>query len=261
MANADERLEGKTALVTGSGHGIGRQIALKLADRGAYVVATDLNGETAGEVAEEIGEAVGSGRAHAVEMDVTDLERVQHVIDETVADRGALDILINDAGIWFPKFFLESTPEEWRKEVDVCFFGVVHCTRVALPHMVDQGGGRIVSIASDAGRVGEKRQAVYSGAKAGVIGFSKAIAREYGRYNITVNCVAPGLTMNSPEMAESFGQRAGELRSVYPLYRGESEPPLGQPSDVAGAVAFLASDDAAWVTGQTISVSGGYSMA
>ncbi|MEE8422497.1 MAG: SDR family NAD(P)-dependent oxidoreductase [Dehalococcoidia bacterium] len=258
MVNADGiQLKGRTALVTGSGHGIGRQIALKLAERGAYVVITDLDGDTASQVADEI----GASQARAAQMDVTDLDRVQQVIDETVADRGALDILVNDAGIWFPKFFLESTPEEWRKEMDVCFFGVVHCIRAALPQMVERGEGRIVSIASDAGRVGEKRQAVYSGAKAAVIGFSKAIAREYGRYNITVNCVAPGLTMNSPEMAESFGQRAGALRSAYPLFRGESGPLLGQPADVAGAVAFLASDDAAWVTGQTLSVSGGYSMA
>ena len=251
MADTDGiQLEGKTALVTGSGRGIGRQIALKLAERGAYVVVADLDGGTASQVAQE----------RAAQMDVTDLERVQQVVDETVADRGALDILVNDAGVWFPKFFLESTPEEWRKEMDVSFFGVVHCVRAALPQMVERGHGRIVSIASDAGRVGEKRQAVYSGAKAAVIGFSKAIAREYGRYNITVNCVAPGLTMNSPEMAESMGQRGGELRSVYPLFRGESQPPLGQPADVAGAVAFLVSDDAAWVTGQTLSVSGGYSM-
>lgn len=257
MADTDGiQLEGKTALVTGSGRGIGRQIALKLAERGAYVVVADLDGGTASQVAQEI----GAGQARAAQMDVTDLERVQQVVDETVADRGALDILVNDAGVWFPKFFLESTPEEWRKEMDVSFFGVVHCVRAALPQMVERGHGRIVSIASDAGRVGEKRQAVYSGAKAAVIGFSKAIAREYGRYNITVNCVAPGLTMNSPEMAESMGQRGGELRSVYPLFRGESQPPLGQPADVAGAVAFLVSDDAAWVTGQTLSVSGGYSM-
>ncbi|HJM76055.1 MAG TPA: SDR family oxidoreductase [Dehalococcoidia bacterium] len=257
MADSDNiRLEGKTALVTGSGHGIGREIVLKLAERGAYVVATDIDGKTASEVAEEI----GSNQARAVQMDVTDLDHVQDVVDQTVADREALDILVNDAGIWFPKFFLESTPEEWRKETDVSFFGVIHCMRAVLPHMIEQGNGRIVSLASDAGRVGEKRQAVYSGAKAGVIGFSKAIAREYGRYNITVNCVAPGLTMNSPEMNESFRERAAQLRSAYPLYRGESGPVLGQPEDIAGAVAFLASDDAAWITGQTLSVSGGYSM-
>lgn len=252
-------LQGKTAFVTGAGRGIGREIVLKLASRGAHTVIADLNGDNAASVAEEIKRAGGS--ASSVQLDVTRLDEVQAAFDGVVKDQGRLDILVNDAAVWFPKFFLQSTPEEWHTEMNVCFFGVVHTTRAALPHMVERNYGRIVNIASGAGRVGEKRQAVYSGAKGAVIAFSKAISREYSRNNITVNCVAPGMTLSSPQMAAMMtGERAAELKTFYPLFRGEGHPPLGQPTDIAAAVAFLASDDASWVTGQTLSVDGGYSM-
>ena len=245
-------LDGKVALVTGAGSGIGRAIALSLASEGARLVATDMQGDRAQATAAEA--VNGGAEAIGATLDVTQYEQARTVVQEAVQRFGRLDVLVNCAGAWRIGLFMDMQPEDWAFEINVCLMGVVNCTRAALDPMMAQQSGKIVNISSDAGRVGEFRQAVYSGAKAGVIGFAKAVAREMGRYNIHVNCVCPGYTktpategMLTPELEE-------RIAKGYPLRK------LGLPEDIAKVVTFLASDGASYITGQTISVSGGYSM-
>ncbi len=245
-------LDRKVALVTGAGSGIGRAIALSLASEGARLVATDMQGDTAEATAAEA--AKRGAEAIGATLDVTQYEQARTVVQEAVQRFGRLDVLVNCAGAWRIGLFMDMQPEDWAFEINVCLMGVVNCTRAALDPMMAQQSGKIVNISSDAGRVGEFRQAVYSGAKAGVIGFAKAVAREMGRYNIHVNCVCPGYTktpategMLTPELEE-------RIAKGYPLRK------LGLPEDIAKVVTFLASDGASYITGQTISVSGGYSM-
>ena len=248
----DLGLHEKIAVVTGAGSGIGRAIALSLAGEGACVVAADLQGAAAETVAAEI---TRSGRmATGVALDVTQYPQVRTTMQQLLQRFGRVDVLVNCAGAWRVNLFVDSQPEDWAFEVNVCFLGVVHCTRAVLDAMVAQRSGKIVNISSDAGRVGEVRQAVYSGAKAAVIGFSKAVAKEMGRYNIHVNCVCPGFT-KTPATADRLTPDMEErIVQFYPLRK------LGTPEEVARVVTFLASDGAGHVTGQTISVSGGYSM-
>jgi 2-hydroxycyclohexanecarboxyl-CoA dehydrogenase len=246
----DLGLRDKVALVTGAGSGIGRAIALSLAGEGVRLVATDLQEETARATAA----TAGGSEALGLPLNVTDSGQVQAVVQQVVQRFGRIDVLVNCAGAWRVNLFVDSQPQDWTFEVNVCFMGVVHCTRAVLDPMMAQQSGKIVNISSDAGRVGEVRQAVYSGAKAAVIAFSKAVAKEVGRYNIHVNCVCPGYT-RTPATAEQLTPEV-EARIVrfYPLRK------LGVPEDVAKVATFLASDGASHITGQTLSVSGGYSM-
>jgi 2-hydroxycyclohexanecarboxyl-CoA dehydrogenase len=242
------RLEGKKALVTGGASGIGAATAARLAAEGAEVWVGDLNVEGAEKVAGEIA-------GHAVELDVTDLDAAR----STVAAIGDLHVLVNNAGMDNFGFFVYVTQEQWRQTLDINLGGVMNCTHAVLPGMQERGYGRIVNIASEAGRVGSKGSAAYSAAKAGVIGFTKAIAREAARYNVTANAIAPGpietpLLMGAKEFGE-IGEKVIEtMRSSTQMGR------LGQPEEVAAAVAFLASDDASYVTGETLGVSGGLGM-
>lgn len=248
----DLGLRDKVAIVTGAGSGIGQAITLSLAGEGARVVATDLRGDTAEATAAE---AVNSGvEALGLALNVTDYPQVQAMVRQVVQRFGRVDVLVNCAGAWRVNLFVDSQPEDWAFEVNVCFLGVVNCTRAVLDAMMAQQGGKIVNIASDAGRVGEVRQAVYSGAKAAVIGFSKAVAKEMGRYHIHVNCVCPGFTKTPATTERLDPETEARIVKFYPLRK------LGLPEDVAKVVTFLASDGASHVTGQTISVSGGYSM-
>ena len=243
------RLEGKKALVTGGASGIGAAIARRLAAEGADVTIGDLNLEAATEVAGEI-----SGLA--IELDVTDLGSAQAAVESAGAP---IDILVNNAGTDEFGFFAQTTPEQWDKVIGVNLRGVLNCTYAALPGMQEAGYGRMVNIASEAGRVGSKGSAVYSAAKGGVIAFMKVIARENGRYNVTANSIAPGpietpLLMGAKEFGE-IGEKVIEtMKDATQMKR------LGQPDEVAAAVAFLASDDAAYVTGETLGVSGGLGM-
>ena len=247
----DLGLGDKIALVTGAGSGIGRAIALSLAGEGVRLVATDMREETAAATAAA---TAGGVEALGLGLDVTDYGQAQAVVQQAVQRFGRVDILVNCAGAWRVNLFVDSQPEDWAFEVNTCFMGVVHCTRAVLDGMIAQQSGAIVNIASDAGRVGEVRQAVYSGAKAAVIAFSKAVAKEVGRYNIHVNCVCPGFT-RTPATAERLTpDLEARIVRLYPLGR------LGLPEDVAKAVTFLASDSASHITGQTLSVSGGYTM-
>jgi 2-hydroxycyclohexanecarboxyl-CoA dehydrogenase len=248
----DLGLRDKVAVVTGAGSGIGQAIALSLAGEGARVVAADLQGDTAAATATAVKQQ--GGTALGLALDVTNYAQAQAVVQQVVEQFGRIDVLVNCAGAWRVNLFVDSQPADWAFEVNVCFMGVVHCTRAVLEPMMAQQRGKIVNIASDAGRVGEVRQAVYSGAKAAVIGFSKAVAKEVGRYNIHVNCVCPGFT-KTPATSERLTPDLEErIVKFYPLRK------LGVPEDVAKVVTFLASEGASHVTGQTISVSGGYSM-
>jgi 2-hydroxycyclohexanecarboxyl-CoA dehydrogenase len=243
------RLEGKKALVTGGASGIGAAIARRLAAEGADVTIGDLNLEGAAEVAGEI-----SGLS--IELDVTDLGSAQAAVDSAGPP---IDILINNAGTDEFGFFSQTTPEQWEKVIAVNLKGVLNCTYAALPGMQEAGYGRIVNIASEAGRVGSKGSAVYSAAKGGVIAFTKVMAREGARFAITANAIAPGpietpLLMQARELGE-IGEKVIETMKAGTQLRR-----LGQPEEVAAAVAFLASDDASYVTGETLGVSGGLGM-
>lgn len=258
----DLGLTDKIALVTGAGQGMGRGIALALANEGCHVLINDLNIEAARKVSGEV-EAVGR-RSSAYQADVSNSEHVSRMFGAILKDYPVLDILVNGAGIGDSTPFAESTREEWDRVLGVCLHGTLNCTREALPGMIARNSGKIVSIVSDAGRIGEPGLAIYSAAKAGIIGFSKAMAKEVGRHHINVNCVSPGATLTDHirEMYNTmkaklgdaaFDERQRKVLRKYPLGR------LGEVEDIASAVCFLASDRASWITGQTLSVSGGYS--
>jgi 2-hydroxycyclohexanecarboxyl-CoA dehydrogenase len=248
------KLKDKVAIVTGGGQGIGRAIALELAGEGAKVCVADLNPETAQKTAAEI--MAMQKEAIAVKTDVTDLGQCEAMVKETIAAFGSVDIIVNNVGWDKMEPFMNSEPATWDKVIAINLRGPINCFRAVLPAMIERKYGRIVSISSDAGRVGSSGEAVYSGAKGGIIAFSKTVAREVARYGITVNCVAPGPT-DTPLFAAVAGDNpaiAEGLKKAIPLRR------LAQPEDIAGAVGFFASDKASYVTGQVLSVSGGLNM-
>ncbi len=230
--------------MTGGASGIGAAIAARLAAEGAEVWVGDIDTEGAERVA-------GGVNGHAVELDVTELDSAKAA--------GALDILVNNAGTDEFGFFTYTTPEQWQRLIAINLVGVFNCTHAALPGMQEAKYGRILSISSEAGRVGSKGSAVYSATKGAVVGFMKAIARENARYGITANSIAPGpietpLLMGAKEFGE-IGEKVIEtMKSATQMGR------LGQPEEVAAAAAFLVSDDATYVTGETLGVSGGLGM-
>jgi 2-hydroxycyclohexanecarboxyl-CoA dehydrogenase len=249
------RLAGRVAFVTGGASGIGRAIARALARDGARVAVADLDAEGARRVVAEIQGA--GGNAVAQPLDITDVAAVDSSVDGVAAHWGGLHVLVNCAGWDRPMPFVETTPEFWERILAVNLKGPLACTRAALRHMVKADYGKIVSIASDAGRVGSSGEAVYSAAKGGLIAFTKTVAREVARHHINVNCVCPGPSdtpLFQKEFAEKSPKLAESLKRVIPWGR------LGVPDDVAPAVVFLASDDAGFITGQTLSVSGGLTM-
>ncbi len=228
-------LSGKTAIVTGGAAGIGAAIVARFKAEGTRVIVFDLNGDP--------------------KVDITDYAAVQ----KAVAAAGPVDILVNNAGWDMFKPFLKTDPAFWQKILSINLTGALNLLHNVLPGMVERGGGKVVNIASDAGRVGSSGEAVYSACKGGIIAITKTLARELASKGVRLNTVCPGLTETG--MLESFMQGAGnpdKLREAYtravPIGR------LGKPEDIAGAVLFLASDDADFITGQTISVSGGLTM-
>ena len=175
------------------------------------------------------------------------------MVDRVVGEFGRLDILVNNAGVAIRRRFNETTPEEWRRQIDVCLYGAIHCAHAALPHLQAAGGGRIICLVGDSSRVGESGLAIVAAARAGVIGLVKSLAKEYGRFAVTANAVSLGLVETDHDRAWVEANRETLVR-LYPLRR------LGQAGDVAPMVALIASDRGGWITGQVISISGGYSM-
>lgn len=258
-------LSGKVALVTGAGQGVGRQIALHFAQHNAKaVIVNDYNVNRANETANLLSQANNDVELMAVQADVSKWDSVQGMVDQGIKKFGRIDILVNNAGNAGPatsdvmttqKQFMETTPEEWDQWIGVNYYGPMYTCRAVLPSMVSNQYGRIVNIISDAGRVGEPKLVVYSGAKAGAAGFTRGLAREVSRHNITANCVALS-TINTPGVA-SFTENEEILKKMlkkYPIKR------IGVPEDAANVVLFLSSDASSWVTGQTYPVNGGYSF-
>jgi 2-hydroxycyclohexanecarboxyl-CoA dehydrogenase len=267
-------LQGKVAMVTGGGQGVGRRLCLDFAAEGVTVLVNDLFAERAETVVGEIRQA--GGKAVPMVCDITQYEAVESALQKALEAAGeqSVDILVNNAGVTperrakggVPPAFLDMPMEDWRKVVDLNVYGVMYCCRAVLPGMRAKGGGKIVSIMSEAGRIGEAGLAVYSGAKAAILGFSKAIAREHGRDSINVNVVALGAVSHEgiangalhPDATPENDERLRKMLKVYPIARGLNR--LSRPEDVSGAVLYLASSRADYVTGQSLGVSGGYAM-
>ena len=255
---AKRALAERIALVTGGGGGIGRAISLALAAEGRAVAVADLREDAAAAVAEGVERA--SGTALAVALDVTDGDSVGAAVERVTAELGPVDILVNNAGWDELRPFLETDEAFWDRVIEINFKGCLRLTRRVLGGMVDRRFGRLVNIGSDAGRVGSSLESVYSGAKGGVIAFTKTIAREVAGAGVTANAVCPGPTRTPMlEGMAASGEKAERL--VASLERAVPMRRLGEPEDVAAAVAFLASERAGYITGQTLSVSGGLTMA
>jgi len=249
------KLQGMTAIVAGGGRGIGRALVLALAREGAQVAVADILGENAETVKREV--EAGGGKALALQVDLTNRAEVNRMVEGVLAATGRLDILVNNAGWDKLEPFLDSAEETWEKVLAVNFKSVLYACKAALPAMVAQNKGKIISISSDAGRVGSSGEAVYAGAKAAIIAFSKSLAREVARYQINVNVVCPGLT-EAPLLEKSREEAPKVIEAItrtIPLRR------TGTPEDIAEAVLFLASPASDYITGQTLSVSGGLTMA
>jgi 2-hydroxycyclohexanecarboxyl-CoA dehydrogenase len=241
----------KIAVVTGAASGIGQATAEALAAQGARVIVADIDrdkGEAAAAAIREKG-----GKAEFRQVDLTDETSISTFADAVQTKVGAIDILVNGAGWGQTKPFWEATGEFWDKVIGLNFVGPMRLAKALLPKMMERGSGKIVNIASDAGRVGSLGETVYSGAKGGLIAFTKSLARETARYNINVNCVCPGPT-ETPLLFAVPEKHLEAFKKAIPFRR------FGKPSEIAAAVVFFASDGASYITGQVLSVSGGLTM-
>lgn len=248
-------LAGKHVIVTGSGSGIGREIAKRFAEEGAIVALFDMNTDGASETLGMIEKNGGRGAVYTV--DITNCEAVSHAV--AAAEKVApINVLVNNAGWDKMVNFLDSDVDLWKKVIDINLYGALYMHHAVLPGMIENGGGRVINISSDAGRVGSSGEAVYSACKGGLIAFTKTVARELARAGVQLNTVCPGPTDTPLFASVSEGPAADKitegLKRAIPMKR------LAQPSDFPGIVCFLASDDAGFITGQTISVSGGLTM-
>jgi 2-hydroxycyclohexanecarboxyl-CoA dehydrogenase len=263
----DLNLGGKSVIVTGGASNIGRAISLAFAREGVNLTIADLDEAQAQKVAKE---ATGAGAKGVLvrRTDVTKADDARATVKAVEERFGAVHVLVNNVGWTRDALFVEKTRDEWEKEVQLNLWGMINCTRAVLDGMIARKGGAIVSLGSDAGRMGEFREAVYGACKAGVIALTKSLAREVGKFGIRLNVVCPGMTMpmSDDEISENSmwasevnkqwrnPEMQARIAKVYPLRR------IGKPEDVAPAIVFLASDQASFVTGQTLSVSGGYTM-
>ncbi|MGF1569397.1 MAG: 3-oxoacyl-[acyl-carrier-protein] reductase [Nodosilinea sp.] len=252
MTAVSQSLQGQVAVVTGASRGIGRAVALALAAEGAQVV---VNYARSGAAAEALVAQITAdgGRAMAIQADVSQVEQVDALINDTLEKFGRIDVLVNNAGITRDTLLLRMKPEDWQAVIDLNLTGVFLCTRAVAKGMLKQRSGRIINIASVAGQMGNPGQANYSAAKAGVIGFTKTVAKELASRGITVNAVAPGFIETD---------MTGELSNPDAILQYIPLGKFGQPEDIAGMVRFLAADPAAaYITGQVFNVDGGMVMA
>ena len=250
-------LKGKTAMVTGGAQGIGKAISSALAGQGAKVAIVDIDNAVAGQTADEINRQ--NATAIAIQADITDPEKVKQAVAGVREQFGAVDVLVNNAGWDRMMSFVETTPDFWDKVIDINYKGVLNCVYAVIHDMIEKNSGKIINISSDAARVGSSGEAVYAGAKGAVISFSKSLAREVARNRITVNVICPGPTDTplTQQMQEesAFAQKIlSKMDKVIPLRR------KGTPGEIAAAVVFFASAEADFITGQTLSVSGGLTM-
>lgn len=262
-------LKGKTVIVTGGGSNIGRGISLAFAEEGANVVIAELD-EAQGKKVVEEAKAKGATGAVVIKTDVTNWDSVKAMVDATLKKFGKIDVLVNNVGWAMDRLFVEQPREEWEKEIAINYWGPINCTRAVLDHMIERKYGRLVYIGSDAGRMGEYRESVYAGCKGATIALAKSLARENGRYGITFNTVCPGATIpKDPAKEAGEGSMWAKSSPVWQIFTPEALEKtvkgyplrrLGTPQDIANAVVFLASDAAGYITGQTLSVSGGYTM-
>lgn len=252
------RLAGQVVVVTGGAGGIGSATCSRFAAEGARVAVFDKNIEAAQETVAKIQAA--NGEAAAFRCDITNRTEVDAAVAATQAQLGAIDVLVNNAGwdVFLP--FVKTKPEQWESLIAINLVGALHMHHAVLPTMVERKSGRIINIASDAARVGSSGEAVYAACKGGLVAFSKTLAREHSRHNITVNVVCPGPTDTA--LFADYKKGAGDPQKLEEAFR-RSIPlgRIGQPGDLPGAIAFFASEDAAFITGQVLSVSGGLTMA
>ncbi|NQU72632.1 MAG: glucose 1-dehydrogenase [Rhodospirillales bacterium] len=251
------KFDGKVVIVTGGGGGIGGATCDRFSQAGAKVAVLDLNEDTARRTADRIINA--GGEAQAFVCDITKTDEVAAAVKGVMETYGAIDVLVNNAGWDVFKLFVKTEPAEWEKLIAVNLVGALNMHHAVLPIMMEQKAGRIVNIASDAGRVGSSGEAIYAACKGGLIAFSKTLAREHARHGIGVNVVCPGPTDTA--LFDSYKQGAGDpdklneaFRRAIPMGR------IGNPEDLPGAILFFASDQAAYITGQVLSVSGGLTM-
>ena len=249
----DLGLKGKVALVTGGGRDVGREIAMTLAAAGATIAVNYNSSATEAQAVVADIEKAG-GQAKAYRANVGNYAEVKTMVDTLVQDFGRIDILVNNAGVVISERFVNSTPEQWAKQIDVDLYGTIHTCHAVAPHMVKQNGGRMITLAGDSSRVGENGIAIAAAARAGGIALMKSLAKELGRNNVTANAISLGLIETSHSNAEFLAANREKIVKQYPLRR------IGAPTDVAPTVAFLASDAASWITGQVLSVNGGFCM-
>ncbi|MCA3311523.1 MAG: 2-hydroxycyclohexanecarboxyl-CoA dehydrogenase [Roseomonas sp.] len=251
-------LQNKTVIVTGGGGGIGGATCRRFGEAGSRVAVFDINLESAAKTAADISQA--GGVAQAFRCDITDHEGVKAAVAAAEAALGPISILVNNAGWDIFRLFKDTTPADWQKLIAINLTGALNMHHAVLPGMLERRHGRIVNIASDAARVGSSGEAVYAACKAGLVGFSKTIAREHARHGISVNVVCPGATNTA--LFDDYKKGAGNPEKLEEAFRRATPMGrIGEPEDLPGAILFFASDDAAYVTGQVLSVSGGLTMA
>ena len=260
----DLGLNGRIAVITGGARGIGFATAQNLIGEGARVALLDINADGISSAARRLNEA-GGGEAMAIATDISDENAVTDAIAKVKDRWGAPELLVNSAAILENKTFMASGPSDWRRMLDVCLLGPMLVTHAMLPGMIEKGHGRIVCLASDAARIGQGHLSYYAAAKGGVVAFIKSVAQEVGRHGITANAVSPGATNTELRMDREKEIRASMGEERYADYtrkvlRRYPAGRIGEPEDIAAMITFLVSDQASWVTGQVVSVNGGFVM-